>query len=1102
MQIRCRRAIVWILAAALAGAVLPASTDAQDRGGRLQQIFERVDRNDDDVLTPDEVRPFPRLHKLFEAADADGNQQVTLRELQVEALQRMRKRGRTPQGESPGDTAGADAPTTTRTVTVNGRTRRYEMHVPRTVDPDAPNPVVLAFHGGGGNPESMMRLSRLNRKADEEGFIAVYPYGSGPRKDRFLSWNGGNCCAYAQRQDVDDVAFVRALLDDLSATVSVDSNRVYATGISNGGILTYRLAEALSPQIAAIAPVAATMGHKTAAPDEPVPILHFHGTSDELIPFEGGFGKRPRGGKGETDFLSVSHTMQVWTEANGCAPDPQVESLPNEADDGTRVVRKTWSGCDAGSKVVLMKIEGGGHTWPGRPAPREFLGTPTEDISANDAMWRFFQKHAQGPPVPLRAASVVSESPSETQAYRPVDTTGASGIAPVPGRRKPLSNGDASRDAAGTGQLFESVHVPGLTDFHEGLNGFALSDLDGNGYLDVVTVNTEPFALNERWDDISGEVERTRNPEDRLRVLLNQGGFRLKAQDLTLTGSPATPQDFSQGWRGAQVPAVADFNDDGREDLFVTRQAPMKAGRMIPGEKPVGNSLFLAGDSLGHFRDVSAEYGIRNERAYNRAVSLGDVNLDGFIDVAVGADNVFNAFNGLPRSALYVFQPNSGAFKGGRFKDVGGTDTIPDFGGFYHDSDRDKAGPIVSLRDVDNDADLDVLQSTHVMLPPDWPRLTAYSPGEYRHGVFNWRNLLAETGRFRFETVTGNGFASEARFRFDADRRRFVPAGDSTAPALPYLFFGDVDNDARLDAIGFRLTRFATDPTVARFWYNEGDYQFRHATDEAGLSRLRDSYKAWYDFFGADPPDIDGPLTSRERWRLIGTKPGQSRLESPPQYADAAFADFDNDGWLDLVVVDRLVHQKVETRSFLFMNQGDGTFEAKSTTFSGLDATGLSVEAADLNNDGLVDLVIGADPDNTGQATTLDAYESIVYKNTGRHGARDNHWLRLRFSGVSDAELLGAHVTAHPTGEGEGVLGMRGLYNNRSYRSHHPLQAHFGLADRSAVDVQVRLVGGRTVTFEDVQANQFVDADLSTGRVAPVEARASFPASTFPSSAK
>ena len=659
-------------------------------------------------------------------------------------------------------------------------------------------------------------------------------------------------------------------------------------------------------------------------------------------------------------------------------------------------------------------------------------------------------------------------------------------LGPLPGSPKRLAPSDAVRDAAGTGQLFESVHVPGFTDFREGLNGYAFADLDGNGFLDLITVTTPPFALDATWSGGDGDVVRTRNPTDRLGMLMNFGEFQFRSRSVMLTGSPATPDDFSQGWRGGQIPAIADFNGDGLHDLFVTRQCPMKGGRVTTGRSPVGCSLLLADQSFDRFRDVSDEYGALNKLAYNRSVSLGDVNQDGYLDIAIGADNVFNAFEGLPRSALFLFQPRDGGFDRGRFTDLGGTDLIPDFGGFYHDSQRDKAGPVISLRDIDNDGDLDLLQSYHVMLSPASRRLTRYSPGEYRHGVFNWKNMLSETGEFRFQKVTDNGLACEGRFRFNRETMRFEPDGESKAPALPYLFFADVDNDGDLDAIGFWMTQMSTESVACRFWTNDGDYQFREATKEYGLSVLNRSYNQWFSFFEAEADPRALADSVLRTGRSVGSIVGPGRLRQPPRYSDAVFADFDNDGWVDLVVVDRMENEAIETRSFLLMNRGDGSFEAKPTTFSGLDATGLSLEAVDLDNDGLQDLVVAADPDNSGETSAGHRYESIVYRNTGLHGGRENHWIRLRFEGAADAKVFGTRLEVYRAGANR-LLGTRGIYNNASYRSSCPAEAHFGLGETEEVDIHVHPHAGNSFWMKSVKADRYLEISLENESVRPVE---------------
>ena len=277
----------------------------------------------------------------------------------------------------------------TRTVEVGDLTRSYIVHVPPSYDGSKAFPVVLGFHGGGSNAEAFIRFSGLNEKADEAGFLAIYPSGIG-LLPRMLTWNGGNCCGYAMRNNVDDVAFVRALLDDLAKVAKIDEKRVYATGMSNGAIISYLLASNLSDRIAAIAPVGGPMGTKDCNPKRPVPVMHFHGTNDEFAAFNGGPGPKSASG---TDFYSVEHSIQAWVKTNGCPTDPKVEKLPDKADDGMTVTKKTYGPGKDGAEVILFVIEGGGHTWPGREPLVQRLGKSTKDISANDLMWDFFQKH-------------------------------------------------------------------------------------------------------------------------------------------------------------------------------------------------------------------------------------------------------------------------------------------------------------------------------------------------------------------------------------------------------------------------------------------------------------------------------------------------------------------------------------------------------------------------------------------------------------------------------------------------------------------------------------------------------------------------------------
>jgi catechol 2,3-dioxygenase-like lactoylglutathione lyase family enzyme len=622
---------------------------------------------------------------------------------------------------------------------------------------------------------------------------------------------------------------------------------------------------------------------------------------------------------------------------------------------------------------------------------------------------------------------------------------------------KKMPDGDATRDAAGHDTLFKSICVPGITDLQEGMNGVALADLNGDGLLDIVATYSPPRGTGGQWG--SGE---------RIRVFINDGNFRFHPHPIRILDSKVRPDNFGRG----QVPVLADFNNDGFLDLLVTRHAQMSGGQSNPRDQRIGNGIYVSEGVWDVFRDVSAKMGIQNEKAYNRQPSLGDVNQDGWLDIAVGCDNIGNAMGGFPHSRLYVFKPNGPKFTDGRYEDIGGTDLVPDFGGFYHDSARDKAGPDINLRDLDNDGDLDLIQSYHVDIrDPALP----FSPVEYRQGVFCWRNLLVETGKLRFEKVTDNGLACEARLKLNPDKRAFTPVGK--APGLPYLSFADVDNDGLLDVLAVGPASPAWAPraeyVTGRFWRSEGNLRFSEATEKAGLAALNWTYRQWCEFFVAPLP-----------WQR---RPGAllDPADRRPYMADAIFGDFDNDGWVDLVVLDRSESLNPPARAFLFMNRGNGAFEPKPTTFSGLDGSGIGGEAADLNNDGLLDLVFAADPDNSGIPASMDRYESKVYWNTGAFGGRANHWLRVRFSGAGHAVLIGARVEVHEPSSGR-LLGLRVVAADQSYKSGSPLEAHFGLGKHKTVSLAVTLTGGKRLVFPNVQANQFIEIDLGKQKLTPV----------------
>jgi polyhydroxybutyrate depolymerase len=264
--------------------------------------------------------------------------------------------------------------------------RTYLLHIPKGYDSKKPFPVVLALHGAAMNGSMMVWFSGLTKKADEAGFVVVYPSGTGTGP--FLVWNAGGFTGKLAEGKADDVDFIGKLLDDLATVVNIDQKRVYSCGMSNGGMMSYRLAAELSDRIAAIAPVAGTIAIDESKPKRPVPVIHFHGSKDNIVPFEMAKGKTPA----FINFKGVEESIQTWVKLNKCDEKAKTDVISKERDE-LKVTRMTYSGGKDGAEVVLVVIEEGGHTWPGQQPPVGFIGKSTKDLSANDLMWEFFQKH-------------------------------------------------------------------------------------------------------------------------------------------------------------------------------------------------------------------------------------------------------------------------------------------------------------------------------------------------------------------------------------------------------------------------------------------------------------------------------------------------------------------------------------------------------------------------------------------------------------------------------------------------------------------------------------------------------------------------------------
>ncbi|CAN5460628.1 PHB depolymerase family esterase [soil metagenome] len=268
----------------------------------------------------------------------------------------------------------------TLTFTSGGIVRVAYIHVPNGYDAAQGTMLVLNFHGFSNSALIQRTISRMDKSSDQHGYIVVYPEGVA------TSWNAGDCCGTAWVNAVDDVQFVRDLVQKLLTDYCVDPKRVFSTGYSNGGFLSYRLACEMADTFAAIAPVAGQLGIPPTScnPVRKVPLLEFHGTADPIVPYQGGtpiigfdLGPVPK-------FRSVTESVGAFVLKNGCL------GLPSTIYQKGDATCTQWGLCQA--DVVHCKIDAGGHTWPGG-VPIPLVGKTSTDIGATETMYDFFVAH-------------------------------------------------------------------------------------------------------------------------------------------------------------------------------------------------------------------------------------------------------------------------------------------------------------------------------------------------------------------------------------------------------------------------------------------------------------------------------------------------------------------------------------------------------------------------------------------------------------------------------------------------------------------------------------------------------------------------------------
>jgi polyhydroxybutyrate depolymerase len=269
-----------------------------------------------------------------------------------------------------------------------GLERMALVHVPKGYASGKATPLVMALHGGGGGMIYQANDANygLITKSEQAGFIAVFPNGISPAKSGMLAtWNAGNCCAKARDENVDDVGFLRKVVEDVSRRASIDRRRVYAIGMSNGAMMSYRLACEAPEVFRGIMAVAGTDNTRRCEPSQPVPVLHIHARNDDRVLFNGGAGQAFRREAMVTDFVSVPDSIAKWVKLNRADSRAQ------------RVLTVPGATCDlyaagaSGAPVKLCVTETGGHSWPGGEKQRADE-PPSKAINANDLMWEFFSR--------------------------------------------------------------------------------------------------------------------------------------------------------------------------------------------------------------------------------------------------------------------------------------------------------------------------------------------------------------------------------------------------------------------------------------------------------------------------------------------------------------------------------------------------------------------------------------------------------------------------------------------------------------------------------------------------------------------------------------
>jgi polyhydroxybutyrate depolymerase len=276
------------------------------------------------------------------------------------------------------------------TLQHGGRERLFIVHVPARLDPAVAAPLLVALHGGGGSASLQADDAFYGQitQSERRGFVAVFPNGvSRLRSGMLATWNAGRCCGAARDEQVDDVGFIRAVVTEVTRQLRIDPARIYATGMSNGAMMAYRLACEAPDLFRAIAAVAGTDNTTGCRPSRSVSVLHIHARDDDHVLFDGGAGPASVRRSLVTDYTSVPDTAARWAGLSACTAAPRrTLDVPGARCD-------LHAGCRDGAQVQLCVTDGGGHSWLGGRKPRGGrTAQPSQAVSANSLMWDFFDR--------------------------------------------------------------------------------------------------------------------------------------------------------------------------------------------------------------------------------------------------------------------------------------------------------------------------------------------------------------------------------------------------------------------------------------------------------------------------------------------------------------------------------------------------------------------------------------------------------------------------------------------------------------------------------------------------------------------------------------